>query len=351
MDDLLTLIRLQSETQLGQRALHSSAQAYDKQLLSRIGGPNTPTGSVPNGFSKLAGQLKPLSMPEPRYILLDSPRSKWTSASSAGISPVTGFRSPLFENNPSESSYPSRHSSSATIEAYDDPILSGHSQRSSVDQGIIFLDPELDEKDVRDLRALNINDHSPSASDEAAQYSVKGIKRRASSPPQEGIRDERIPGNGRDLYHRRSVQMLTTRNSPAATRYPPSYGSISSNSSVGQRNSYASSWNLSVASSVTSFGGGERLSPSALSPSGSGEAADFGLGPVSPYAASRSLNRSPPRTSLAKPSHQRNPSDGNEPLHNGSTMTAGNVTKMQPFYVCECCPKKPKKFDSKEELE
>ena len=349
MDVLLTLIRLQSETQLGQRALHSSAQAYDKQLLSRIGGPNTPTSSAPNGFSKLAGQLKPLSMPEPRYISLDSPRSKWTSVSSAGISPVTGFRSPLFENNPSESSYPSQRSSSATIEAYDESVFSGHSQRSSVDQGI-FLDPDpdIEENGVRDL---NLNDHSPSASDEVAQYGVKGIKRRASSPPQEGIRDERIPGNGRDLYHRRSVQMLTTRNSPATTRYPPSHGSISSNSSAGQRNSYASSWNLSVASSVTSFGGGERLSPGALSPSGSGEAADFGLGPVSPYAASRSLNRSPPRASLAKPSHQRNPSDGNEPLHNGSTMTAASVSKMQPFYVCECCPKKPKKFDSKEELE
>lgn len=332
----LTLCRLQSETQLGQRALDSSAQAYDKQLLSRIGGPNTPnrtpTSSAPNGFSKLAGRLQPLSVPEHRYSSLDSPRSKWPSAPSSGISPGTGFRSPLFEHNLSESPYPSRHKSLATLDVYDESVLSGHSQRSSVDQGI-FLDPELEENGVRDL---NINDRSPSASDEAA-YGIKGIKRRASSPPQDAVRDDRASGNSHDLYHRRSIQMLANRNSPA-TRYPPSHGSISSNSSAGHRNSYASSWNLSVASSVTSLGGGERLSPSALSPSGD---ADFG--PVSPYAASRAPNRSP-RSSLAKTSHQRKLSEDN------GTMSS-NVAKMQPFYVCECCPKKPKKFDTKEELE
>jgi len=341
--------RLQSETQLGQRALYSSAQAYDKQLLSRIGGPNAsapnriPTSGPPNGYSKFAGQLKPLSMPEHRFSPLDSPRSKWPSAPSSAISPGTSFRSPLFEHNSVESPFSSsRHSSSATVEAFDDSTLNGHSQRSSVDQGI--FDPELEENGVRDL---TINDRSPSASDEA-QYGVKGIKRRASSPPVDAMRDDRASGSGHDLYHRRSVQALVnnSRNSPA-TRYPTSHGSISSNSSVGHRgNSYASSWNaLSVASSVTSFGG-ERLSPSALSPSGE---AEFGTG--SPYAASRNVNRSP-RCSLSKPLHQRRPSETSEPLHNGAMSSAvGHVAKMQPFYVCECCPKKPKKFDTKEELE
>ena len=73
---------LQSERQLGQRSLENSSQAYDKQLLSKIGGPNTPTRGPAAGFlstsaqetaaassphttlSKLNGQLKPLSMPE-----------------------------------------------------------------------------------------------------------------------------------------------------------------------------------------------------------------------------------------------------------------------------------------------
>ena len=37
---------------------------------------------------------------------------------------------------------------------------------------------------------------------------------------------------------------------------------------------------------------------------------------------------------------------------NGTMSSAvSHVAKMQPFYICECCPKKPKKFDSKEELE
>jgi hypothetical protein len=338
----LTVSRLQSETQLGQRALHSSAQAYDKQLLSLIGGPNA--NRAPNGYNKFAGQLKPLSMPEHRYSSLDSPRSKWTSAPSSAISPSTSFRSPLSEHNPLDTPFASRHNSAVTVEGFDDSTLNGHSQRSSVDQGI-FLDPDLEETGVRDL---TINDRSPSAGDEA-QYSVKGIKRRASSPPVDAIRDDRASGSGRDLYHRRSVQALVTnnRNSPA-TRYPTSHGSMSSNSSAGHRsNSYASSWNLSVASSVTSFGG-ERLSPSALSPSGEAE-----FGPGSPYAASRSVNRSP-RSSLSKPHppHQRKLSETSEPLHNGTiNSTVSHVAKMQPFYVCECCPKKPKKFDSKEDLE
>jgi len=329
---------LQSETQLGQRALHSSAQAYDKQLLSRIGGPNA--NRTPNGYNKFAGQLKPLSMPEHRYSSLDSPLSKWPSAPSSAISPCTSFRSPLFEHNSLDAPFASRHNSAPTVEGFDDSTLNGHSQRSSVDQGI-FLDPDLDETGVRDL---TINDRSPSASDEA-QYGIKGIKRRASSPPVDAIRDDRASGSGRDLYHKRSVQALVTNNRTSpATRYPTSHGSISSNSSAGHRsNSYASSWNLSVASSVTSFGG-ERLSPSGLSPSGEAE-----FGPGSPYAASRNVNRSP-RSSLSKPhpSHQRKLSETSEPLHNG---TISHVTKMQPFYVCECCPKKPKKFDSKEELE
>lgn len=218
-------------------------------------------------------------------------------------------------------------------------MLSGHSTRSSVDQGI-FLDPELEENGVRDL---NINDRSPSSCDEAA-YGIKGIKRRASSPPQDAVRDDRSSGNPHDLYHRRSIQMLANRNSPAS-RYAPSHGSISSNSSAGHRGSYASSWNLSVASSVTSLGG-ERLSPSSSTLSPSGET-ELGL---SPYAASTVLNRSP-HDSLSKTSHQRKPSGDNL---NGTLQMASadnNVAKMQPFYVCECCPKKPKKFDSKEELE
>jgi hypothetical protein len=327
---------LQSETQLGQRALDSSAQAYDKQLLSRID-----ANRAPNGYNKFASQLKPLSMPEHRYSSLDSPRSKWPSAPSSAISPCTSFRSPLFEHNSLDTPFASRHNSAG--EGFDDSLLNGHSQRSSVDQGI-FLDPDLEENGVRDL---TINDGSPSAGDEA-QYGVKGIKRRASSPPVDAIRDDRASGSGHDLYHRRSVHTLVTnnRNSPA-TRYPTSHGSISSNSSVGHRsNSYASSWNLSVGgSSVTSFGG-ERLSPSALSPSGE---AEFGAG--SPYAASRNANRSP-RSSFSKPPHQRKLSETSEPLHNGViNSTVNHVAKMQPFYVCECCPKKPKKFDSKEELE
>ena len=74
---------------------------------------------------------------------------------------------------------------------------------------------------------------------------------------------------------------------------------------------YASSWNLSAGSSVTSFG---RERPSPGSPS-----------------------------SL----------ETGEPLHNGAISSAvSHVAKMQPFfYICECCHRNPRKFNTKEELE
>lgn len=71
--------RFTSERQLGQKALDHSSQAYDKQLLSKIGGPNTPTRTAAPPLSssaqdppadvhahKLNGrQLKPLSVLHP----------------------------------------------------------------------------------------------------------------------------------------------------------------------------------------------------------------------------------------------------------------------------------------------
>jgi hypothetical protein len=100
--------RFTSERQLGQKALQNSSQAYDKQLLSKIGGPNTPTRTtappLPSGNTqdpaadahasshKLNGQLKPLTVP----------------ATSPGYS---GWRSPGFD---SADSYRSRYGSIST---------------------------------------------------------------------------------------------------------------------------------------------------------------------------------------------------------------------------------------------
>src|SRR5690349_7512890 len=107
---MLIAVRFTSERQLGQKALETSSHAYDKQLLSKIGGPNTPTRTTapplstsaqepaPNAhtsFGKLNG-LKPLSVPDRLQPSLDSPSSRWppSGAMSPGFS---GFRSPVYD--------------------------------------------------------------------------------------------------------------------------------------------------------------------------------------------------------------------------------------------------------------
>jgi hypothetical protein len=360
--------RFTSERQLGQKALDFASHAYDKQLLSKIGGPNTPNAlttptrttappllsvsaqepATNTSLSKLNGQLKPLSVPDRLQPSLDSPISRWPP--SGAISPnQSGFRSPIFDGEPHQRRF---GSISTTPGTFDDGA-SFHQHRGSFDQSIFSSESEfgMEESGLRDL---NINDRSP-GSEEYQGGSKAGLKRRASSPPSEAAREDRPTGSGNtDLYHRRSAQMLVSRNSPVSRfQAPPGQGSLSSTSSLSQRTaSFASSYGFSTAaSSLTSYSGDPRLSPSALSPS-----AEADLGPVSPYAASRSLNPSP-RASLSKPHHQRGLSENEHPqirkmstdsiLQSRKNSTAG---RLPGAYICECCPKKPKKFDSEEEL-
>lgn len=331
--------RFTSERQLGQKALESSSHAYDKQLLSKIGGPQTPntptrTTAPPllsvsaqeastTSFTKLNGQLKPLSVPDRlHHPSVDSPVSRWPQ--SGAISPgFSGFRSPVFDA---------------------DQRRFGSFSESEFG---------MEESGMRDL---NINeDRSPAGSEEYQSGPKAGLKRRASSPPSEAAREDRPTASGNtDLYHRRSQQMLVSRNSPVVSRFQPgvNQASLSSASSLSQRTaSFASSYGFSTASSMTSYSGDQRLSPSALSPSAEAE-----LGPVSPYAANRSLNPSP-RGSLSRPHHQRGLSENEHPqirkmstdsvLHSRQNSISG---RLPGAHICECCPKKPKKFDSEEEL-
>ena len=348
--------RFTSERQLGQKALDHSSQAYDKQLLSKIGGPNTPTRTVAPPLSssaqdlsvdahtrKLNGQqLKPLSLPDRLHP--DSPATKWPQ--SGAISPgYTGFRSPVFDG---AEIHKARYGSISTPGPLDE---SAPHQRESYDHSI-FSDHEFGMEE-NGMRNLNIDDRSPAGSDEYHMCQKGGLKRRASSPPPEAVRDDRPTSGNPDLYHRRSAQMLVNRNTPAS-RFQMHHGSLSSVSSSGPRTgSVSSSLGFSTAaSSMTSYGGDQRLSPSALSPSAQTE-----LGPVSPYAANRSLNPSP-RSSLSKPQHQRGYSESEHPSQIRKLSTESlihsrqnsMVNRIPGAYICECCPKKPKKFDSEEEL-
>lgn len=185
-----------------------------------------------------------------------------------------------------------------------------------------------------------------------------GIKRRASSPHREATREDRTSVSSstageHDLYHRRSMQQLPNRISPVA-RYPANHGSVSSASSLGRNGSLASSHGLlSVASSATSYSSG-RISPTvAMSP-----AIDPELGCGTPFAAVKSLNSSPRDSISYPPPHQlrtfSESSQGDARKMSTDSMSQSRQNSIssnaQGLFICECCPKKPKKFRSQEEL-
>jgi hypothetical protein len=342
-------IRLQSERQLEQRTLEQSSNSYDKQLLSRIGGPNTPkrqsvsySGSLPE-IAQLShaeserrnAQLKPLSMPERRHTAnnsinsinsVESPASaRWPS--SGAVSPGFGF----WEHGPAAESRPpaTRHSSLHC----DDSA----SQRGSYDQSMFIHDDIMEDSQMSNL---NLHERSPSGSDDSRLRA--GSKRRACSPPHDALREDRSSVSSasgqHDLYHRRSMQQLQTRGSPVS-RFHPNHASVSSTSSFAPRQgSLGSSLGISsIPSSATSYGSG-RLSPSGLSP-----------------ALEQSLSMPYGGVPAQATDHQRNLPDSTQPPRRPSTESIdhtqqGSMSHLHAIYICECCPKKPKKFDTEEEL-
>ncbi|EME38574.1 hypothetical protein DOTSEDRAFT_75929 [Dothistroma septosporum NZE10] len=358
--------RLQGEKQLEQRTLESSSNTYDKQLLSRIGGPsanlNTPKRTslsyAPPSVQETAqlahaeaerrnGQPRPLSMPERQQTLLDSPASsRWPS--SGAISP--GFTAGGFwsEHSPPEfsrlhTSYTPRRGSLA----FDDSV----SQRGSYDQSMLIRGDLMEDES---MSHLNIYDRSPGSSEDFQPNARAGTKRRASSPPRDASREERSSVSSAsghsDLYHRRSIQQLPTRGSPVS-RFHPNHSSLSSASSFGPRqNSFGSSLGVSsIPSSATSYGSG-RLSPGGLSPC-------YDTSPE--HRLSNASNVNLTAAAGTRPLHQRTVSESTQsvvssahrtPTESASHSRTGSISQLQGVYICECCPKKPKKFDTEDEL-
>lgn len=181
-----------------------------------------------------------------------------------------------------------------------------------------------------------------------------GQKRRASSP----LGDEVALAN--DVLRRRDGGPIS-RGSPTPRLLVTPQNSLSSVSSMSRSGSYTS--NL-TASSVTSIGSFGRRSPNALSPSGLSPTEP--LGGSSPYPAPPGVSASP-RPSMgqgsAAPSpRQQAPSEQPVPLQTTRTVVSprklaeipqnpsGLAAKLKGPYMCECCPKKPKKFETEEEL-
>ncbi|CAD0109145.1 unnamed protein product [Aureobasidium uvarum] len=346
-----------SERQLEQRSLSTSSQAYDRNLLSKIGGPNTPNRLSVSGGPETSGAVSPgpepnaehsarhlstssSSQSERRHPSVDSSTFRWSVSSAVSPGP---FRNPNF--NP-ENTRPTtlRHSSFQ----FDD----SSSHRGSYDQSM-FLNEEISTEEGQ-MKDLNLNDR-----DDFQLGAKPGMKRRASSPHRDSLREDRssissAPGSG-DLYTRRSLQQQQYPNrnpSISASRYAPSHhGSISSASSYNPRHgSLASSYTLSVSSSATSYASG-RISPGMMSPA----IIDPELGAMG-YMNAKPPNNQSPAPQHIMPPYTRTMSD--TPLHNALHTPADSAPQsrhnslpgVQGIFICDCCPKKPKKFTSEDDL-
>ncbi|KAI0393560.1 hypothetical protein F5Y17DRAFT_466827 [Xylariaceae sp. FL0594] len=235
---------------------------------------------------------------------------------------------------------PSHRSPVEPLEMDRSPVY--RSRRNNSDDGTMSLssyDNNTDDTDfpmdeTSGIRRLHIDDAHGWPMDSRAA----GQKRRASSPPVGDSPPQAAPGSS-DLTRRRDGAL---RGSPAPrlSLVPPSALSagLSALSAGARSGSY-----VSTMSSHNSFGG---RSPSGLS--------SGGMSPVEVMGnAHYSMAASQAHSPFGQAPHQRNPS-GETRLasprrvlgvpRDFSSMSKGG------YYMCTCCPKKPKKFETEEEL-
>ena len=253
----------------------------------------------------------------------------------------------------------SLHASGGTKRAIDDQSFKSE---DSADFPIEDTDPGA--SNTTALRQLHLEDQTPPAGFESSpnQYfppdsKSSGMKRNASSPPPEDSRGDKVPthsvGGSTDPYQRSHLQ-ANNRDSPI-TRYAQPHGSVSSASSQGLHNgSYASSAALSAGnSSITSISSHERLSPRGLSPSSEHH---LNIKHEGPYYNQQPMN--PNSQDTFPHTHQRTPSDPQAAAAIARKMSSdpppprkSSAPSLQAHvHICGCCPKKPKKFDTVEEL-
>lgn len=209
------------------------------------------------------------------------------------------------------------------------------SHRGSYDQSGFVPEDLMEDGQLGNLR---IYDRSPRA--ESLSSLRAGSKRRASSPPREQGHEDRSSVSSAsghsEIYPRRSLQHLPNRGSPISRFHP----SASPTSSLGPRHgSLGSSLGVSsMPSSTTSYGSG-RVSPHGASPAMD---SDVRNGPL--YGTPNSAFTSHSRT-YSEASNSRKVSTDSVAHSRHSSLS-----NQQGVYLCECCPKKPKKFDTAEQL-
>ncbi|CEI67496.1 hypothetical protein FVEN_g5599 [Fusarium venenatum] len=176
---------------------------------------------------------------------------------------------------------------------------------------------DMEMEDGQSLKRLHIDD----------AYVPGGQKRRAASP-----NDEHLLG-------------MPRRTSPTGRFTGLPRGATMPSVSTSRSNSYISNMSMSMhpagIATVNSFG---RRSPVGPSPGG--------ISPTScnsPYTAPVSLNPSP-RTSISGRGSIHSRTVSGASTRKITEVQKPGGSKVQGFFMCECCPKKPKRFDTAEEL-
>ncbi|KAL4878556.1 hypothetical protein BJY04DRAFT_229763 [Aspergillus karnatakaensis] len=367
---------LKGEHDFSRRSVKDSSHAYDQHLLSKIGKSNSPRQSVSHGTEN-RNALSTLPIPSRGFSSLPSPATsevpsldvRWSGSQSGGISPGTkvawrdyiGRRSPSVESNaPSALDYEhspfsrdGRRRGGGVTPQYDDlSSLPSRSNRGSYDQSVVSdMEGEFSMDEALPSRLFSVREATPPY----LEASKSGMKRRASSPPREPISNDRhalhtTTSNG-DLSQRRTTGHPFTNNLSVNSGYTHSHGSLSAASSVSIRTTASySSAAPSIGSSVTTASTYDR-SPPGLSPKSDLDAYHekpmVNPGPTTGLSAQLAAQ-------ITHDTGSFEPSSVNPPrkmsYQANLSVPKPRANKIGGLYICDCCPKKPKKFDSPEEL-
>lgn len=296
---------------------------------------------------------------------LESPLSRWASGGSAPIGPRNGaqygHRSPSERDDMEQSPRPY---SRQTTHDFDD----ASSTVSYSYQNSHYTDNESDfPMEETGFQRLHIDD-GMRRSDGQPLSAAAGQKRRASSPPvDDGPPLLHTATSLSDLYRRREQ---ASRASPAPRNHS-NHGSVSSSSTSGPRSASFNSVPSLAASSMSTVDSYGRLSPGGRSPGGRSPGAISPLGYStdnhyypgavsprtmdghdSPFSMSLAATSAPlehPRLAHRAASDSRPIVSAHKTLDTINQPKNG-ILKVQSGYVCDCCPKKPKKFDTEEAL-
>ncbi|KAJ6164169.1 hypothetical protein N7470_002841 [Penicillium chermesinum] len=366
------------------QSVKDSSNAYDQHLLNKIGNSLSPGAAASIGSdnrspipSLIVPSRPPSNMPSPGPSEGSTLDVKWhNSPQSGGVSPRSkiGWKEYIEGRSPSvESSAPSvaldyeymrdsvgrkrYHGTSASREG--SISLPSRSNRGSYDQGV-FSDIEVDlpsdelaprlylDEPARP-RQFIIREPTP-----PFESSRQGMKRRASSPPREPINDDRhtlhVTTSNGDLSQRRTTGQPFTNSLTVNSTGPSSHRALSAASSLSIRTSGSYSSTLSIGgSSMTSLSPYDRPSPGGLSPSSDLDTFHEKsiLNPSPPMASIPSLPRVLGASSLEPPLTGATGKVSMPPMLNASQPVG---PKLVGLYICDCCPKKPKKFDNPDDL-